>query len=448
MVSTTLSSLSLRRASANGLRGVLYSGVDLSVDPGTCHCITGPTGSGKSTLLRTLAGLHGPGPHGQALLNNQSVTAALPGRIGLILQNPDTQLLCPDVGSELAFGLENLCVPPAEMNGRMLRAMGRVGLDLPLDQAVTTLSVGQKYKLLLAAMLVMEPDVLLLDEPCAQLDQAGIAAVNAVLKDFLARGGMAVICEHDPAPLDVITHVHALRDQTLAPACPVVRQALPSPPPLQAGAAVVSVHSAAVTLGQIPLWQNVSLTLVRGEIALLHGANGSGKTTLLRCLTGFQHLSHGEARVLGAVPRPAALRGRVGYLIQNPARQLTADTVAEQVAQPLHFLRVPPARRNEQVAAVLDSLGLARLADQPPFLLSHGEQHLVALAAVLAPRPELLLLDDPFVGLDAACTRLVWAMLHQASMDGTAVLCALHRRPCVHAAHSLYHVDAQGVHPC
>ena len=154
--------------SAAGLAGPLYSGAGLEVGPGECVCIVGPTGSGKSTLLRTLAGLHEAGRDGRVLLGGRPVSDALPGRIGLVLQNPDTQLLCPDVGSELAFGLENLRVPPSEMTGRMLRALARVGLGdgtgaLELDRPVANLSVGQKYKLLLAAMLVMPVLALVMD---------------------------------------------------------------------------------------------------------------------------------------------------------------------------------------------------------------------------------------------------------------------------------------------
>ncbi|GAB6112660.1 ABC transporter ATP-binding protein [Desulfomicrobium salsuginis] len=443
--------LTLQNVSAAGIAGPLYSGVDLNVGPGECLCITGPTGSGKSTLLRTMAGLHPPGPGGKVLLDGHPVSEALPGRIGLILQNPDTQLLCPDIGSELAFGLENLRVTPAEMTGRMLQAMARVGLgaaEVTLDRPVGTLSVGQKYKLLLASMLVMDPSVLLLDEPCAQLDQPGIEALDAFLGHFLAAGGSVVLCEHDPIALTVIQRTLGIADATLRDVVHPAPVPLSSPPQLADTPFMARLSSASLELGDRRIWDNLNFTLRKGEIAIIHGDNGSGKTSLLRCLTGFQTLSSGTAEVLGLPPAPAKLRGRVGLLVQNPARQLTADTVLEEVSFPLEYRKLPKARRLELALEILDGLGLSDLAQRPPFLLSHGEQHLVALASVLAVEPELLLLDDPFVGLDPTSAARVWDILHTLCRGGTSVVCALHRRPATHGAHSIHRLDRTGLTPC
>jgi energy-coupling factor transport system ATP-binding protein len=443
--------LSLKNVGAAGLTGPLYSGVDLSVGPGDCVCITGPTGCGKSTLLRTMAGLHEPGPGGEVLLDGRPVSEALPGRVGLILQNPDTQLLCPDIGSELAFGLENLRVPPAEMTDRMLRAMARVGLDsraLPLDRPVGTLSVGQKYKILLAAMLVMEPDVLLLDEPCAQLDQGGIDALNAFLEDFLSSGGSVVLCEHDPAPLAAIETILGIADGILKPAAAPNPASLTAPPQAPGNDVVASMRGASLELGDKRIWDHLDFTLRKGEIAIIHGDNGSGKTSLLRCLTGFQAASGGHISVFGEPPTPARLRGRVGFLVQNPARQLTADTVMDEVSFPLRYRKLPETRRRELAMDILGGLGLEAMAPRAPFLLSHGEQHLVALASVLAVEPEMLLLDDPFVGLDPATTSRVWTVLHQAARNGTSILCALHRPPAAHGAHSLHVLRDRRLAPC
>ncbi|MBE1426668.1 energy-coupling factor transport system ATP-binding protein [Desulfomicrobium macestii] len=442
--------LTLENVGAAGLTGPLYSGVDLEVGPGECVCITGPTGCGKSTLLRTMAGLHEPGP-GRVLLDGQPVSQALPGRIGLILQNPDTQLLCADVGSELAFGLENLRVPPEKITSRMLGAMSRVGLDhdtLPLDRPVGTLSVGQKYKLLLAAMLTMEPHILLLDEPCAQLDQGGIDALNSILENFLAAGGSVVLCEHDPAPLRAIGRILGIANRTLRPAVVPPPVDLPAPPSVPGKTAVVTMENARLELGDKRIWERLDFTLHQGEIAIIKGGNGSGKTSLLRCLTGFESLSDGSASVFGLTPTPKGLRGRVGLLIQNPARQLTADTVLDEVSFPLTYRGLPKARCRELAMDILEKLDLVALAERPPFLLSHGEQHLVALASVLAVEPELLLLDDPFVGLDPASTTRVWSILHQACLDGTSVICTLHRSPAVHGAHSVHELRAMGLIPC
>ena len=443
--------LTLQKVWGAASAGPLYSGVDLHVGPGECVCITGPTGSGKSTLLRTMAGLHDPGPSGRALLDGRPVSEALPGRIGLIMQNPDTQLLCPDVGSELAFGLENLRMHPTEMTGRMLRAMSRVGLEvaeLPLDRPVGTLSIGQKYKLLLAAMLVMEPAVILLDEPCAQLDQSGIAALNAILEHFLAAGGSVVLCEHDPAPLAAIQRILGIANGTLRNTFNPAPDPVPSPPPLAKKSVVVRLSTASLELGDKIIWDNLNFALQKSEISIIYGNNGTGKSSLLRCLTGFQPLSSGSVEVLGLQPAPVKLRGKVGMLVQNPARQLTADTVLEEVLFPLSYRKLPKSRCHELAEAILDRVGLTSLAQHPPFLLSHGEQHLVALASVLAMDPELLLLDDPFVGLDPVGTARIWGILHSLSQGGTSIVCALHRKPVTHGAHSIHLLEDARLSPC
>jgi energy-coupling factor transport system ATP-binding protein len=438
--------LAAENLSARGLTGPLYSGVDLCVGPGECVCITGPTGCGKSTLLRTMAGLHDHGPEGKVLLDGRPVSRALPGRIGLILQNPEIQLFCPDIGSELAFGLENLCVPPADMGSRMQRALSRVGLNLPLDRPVNTLSVGQKYKLLLASVLVMEPSVLLLDEPCAQLDQDGIGAVNRILDVFLHDGGSVIICEHDPSVLTIAYRLHLIAEQPGDQSGPVLRDAGHST--ARSGGVVVKLDNAALDLGGFRVWENLDLSLSTGEIAIVLGPNGAGKTSLLRTLTGFLPLGAGHATVFGQHPTPKNLRGKVGLLVQNPSRQLTEDTVLEEVALPLTYKKFSKQRRAAEAKEILDSLNLTSLADKPPFLLSHGQQHLVALASVLAARPGLLLLDDPFVGLDPYHVAKVWNILDLASSEGAAVICALHRLPATRGAHSVYTLSRLGLETC
>jgi energy-coupling factor transport system ATP-binding protein len=297
-------------------------------------------------------------------------------------------------------------------------------------------------------MLVMEPRVLLLDEPCAQLDQDGLDALNSILEQFLIDGGSIVLGEHDPAPLRVIRHIHVITDNSLRPA-QEPRRPVPLPHPAPAEQTIVAhLERASLVLENRSIWEGLDLSLRKGEIAIIQGDNGSGKTSLLRCLTGFQPLSGGSVAVFGQRPAPATVRNRIGYLIQNPARQLTADTVLQEIALPYRFRKKTPAEATRLAEAVLDRLGLERLARRAPFLLSHGEQHLVALASVLAVNPEILLLDDPFVGLDADFVARVWAILHGMSESGVAVVCALHRKPAGHGAHTVFTLQRGGLTPC
>jgi len=148
---------------------------------------------------------------------------------------------------------------------------------------------------------------------------------------------------------------------------------------------------------------------------------------LLRCLTGFVRSTRGEVRIFGAEPRPEALRGRVGCLFQDPGRQLFENTVAEEVA--FTPKRLGMDDWEERVAETLALCGIEALADRSPHKLSYGQKHLVALACVLAPGPELLLLDDPFAGLDAGRMARVLGLIEAASGErGTAVIWSTHDR--------------------
>lgn len=426
-------------------RGALYENIDLRLEAGECCCILGATGVGKSTLLRHVAGLELFGSSGEVRIHGTGGQEGT-GRVGLILQNPETQFLCPDVGSELAFGLENLCLPPAGMEGRMRRALERVGLDVALSTPVRHLSMGQKYKLLLACFLVMDPDLLLLDEPCAQLDADGIAALAGMLTEFLGAGACVLMCEHEPGPLArLATSIHELRDGGLRAAAAPARPRVAPPDWRPDGKTVVEVRGVSLRRGTRTLWSGLDLSVRAGEIMLLCGPNGCGKSTLLRVLTGFQAVHGGEVRVFGASPRPAALRGRLGILHQNPGRQLTADTVAEEVGFALRQRRISAPDRAGRVAAWLDRLGLGAFAERSPFQLSYGEQHLTALASVLAVEPEVLLLDDPLAGLDAPSVERMWTVLQNVARRGTAIVCAMHREPESHGAHRAYFLDAGGV---
>lgn len=455
-------------------RPVLRS-VDLSIGPGQCHCLVGPTGCGKTTLLRAIRDLL---PEG----DRRGEIQVRAGGVGLVLQNPETQLLAPTVGSEAAFGLENRAVPPAEMAGRVSRALADVGLEKPWETPVDALSMGQKYRLILAGHLAMEPDLLLLDEPAAQLDRPGLDCLAETIRRLKDRGVAFLLCEHDPEPLAeviddwwrmdgrgrVIPSGPLARRRTAAFAsawtgtgeAPAGNSSLGTGRPKSpstgaepsetrpgwqregisrnpgsipsAGAEpstpMVTARNAAVTgEDDAPVWSGADFSIERGGRYLISGPNGAGKTTLLRAMVGFRPLSAGEVKIFGKPPRPSDLRGRVGLLHQNPARQLFEETVRDEVAFSLRrFGR--DRETGERVAAALVRCGIEDLADHSPHTLSFGQKHLVALASLLAWAPPLLLLDDPFAGLDAEMTGMVASALDRLNRErGTTIVWTAHR---------------------
>lgn len=174
--------------------------LNCEVEAGRCYCLTGPTGSGKTTLALALKGLLSAGRY-EGEIDMPSVDGSTAMAVGMVLQDPEVQLLTSSVGAEVAFGLENLCVDPADMPERVVAALQAVGLEKPLDYPVDKLSMGQKYRLLIAALLVMEPQLLILDEPGAQLDPEGLELLRECLLQLKKDGVAIILCEHRPESL-------------------------------------------------------------------------------------------------------------------------------------------------------------------------------------------------------------------------------------------------------
>ncbi|APG25208.1 ABC transporter ATP-binding protein [Syntrophotalea acetylenica] len=399
--------------------------VNLEIEAGCCYCLTGPTGSGKTTVALALKGLL-DSVDCSGTIDRFGTPDTREVRVGLVLQNPETQLLATTVGAEVAFGLENLCVDPQAMPARVEAALSLVDLCKPLDYPVAMLSMGQKYRLLVAALLVMEPQLLILDEPAAQLDPQGLAALCRVLSDLKARGVAVVLCEHRPGPLlEVVDRFWQMDGNGRL--FPGRWQAPEAPPAISAGQAGTDFADAPALLqvrdlsfsghGTVPVWKDVCFDIHRGQCVVVTGMNGTGKTTLLRVLAGFLKPGRGSIRIFDGEPEPRLLRRRLGCLFQNPQKQIFENTVREEIAFPLKRFGWPAADRAARIEETLRLCGIEHLIDASPHKLSYGQKHLVAIASVLAPAPEMLFLDDPFAGLDGARQRDVMDVLDSWSRE-------------------------------
>ena len=400
----------------------VLSDVRLTVGPGECHCIVGPTGSGKSSLLLAAAGLLSP--------ESLSGSIERDARPGSVFQNPGTQILFDHVGPETAFALENEGVPPEDMPGRVARALAEADLPVPTHTPTDSLSMGRQYRLVLAGALVSEPGLLLLDEPCAQLDPDGCAAVARVIDATVKRGGGVLLCEHRPAPLaELITHWWRIEDGGL-------RQSGPSPEPAPAsrqGAParhtaappLMDIRGLAIRRGSNQVFSGLDLTIRQGEAVHVEGGNGTGKSTLVRIMSGFLAPDSGSVTLFGAPVTPARLRGKVGLVLQSPSGQLFEDTVLKELA--FAARRKGLADHEGRARRMAERLGIDSLLDRPPFLLSYGQQRLTALGACLTQEPDLLLLDDPFAGLDRDARERVHAQLDaERAKRGMAVVITGH----------------------
>jgi energy-coupling factor transport system ATP-binding protein len=409
-------SLALRGAGWTFDAGGTVGPIDLDVAEGERVWLAGRSGAGKSTLLRRAAGLGGWGrPFGHVSAGGSDPAgwspADRPVGLALVAQEPADQLVCGTVAEELAFGPRNAGWPPARIAAAMPAWLDEIGLEIDVDRDPRTLSGGEQQRLAVAASLAAGARLLLLDEPLAQLDPTGADALLAALVRASARGVAVLLAEHRlERCLPWATRVVVLEHGTFAGpgaldrlVTPARRSWPPDPPP---GEVVCEIRGLDVRRGPRAVLAEVDLTLRRGERVALLGPNGSGKTSLLGTLSG--RLT-GRPVVSGVLEIP-----------QDPDLTLFGATVRDEIAYG------PRDRRLAADAAPLASaFGLDTLLDRAPQSLSRGERLRVAVAAGLACRPDLLLLDEPTAGQDPDAVEAVAAAL-RTGMSGGALFFATH----------------------
>ena len=392
--------------------------VHLTLNAGELVVLAGSTGSGKSTLLNCLTGIapeHTGGKlSGQVLYQNQEIsTWSIRQRsqfMGIMLQNVETQLFSDRVWEEVVFGLENWNLPPREIQDLAQAALIEFDLVTQQDWTIRQLSAGQKQRLLLACLLTRHPDLLLLDEPFAFLDTAGVHLLLQLLQQRVEQGQGVLLIEHRLELLQGVCD-RAYRidggcvspwdlSKLPAPAQSPVDARLPTrqPSPRQDSLVVLQTHN--LSWGGYPPFPD--LRVLPGDIVLLQGDNGCGKTTLLKLLSGLLKPSTGYLEIQGRdVTRQSVVQIAqvVGFVLQNPNHQLFAESVEAEVMQP----GVVP----NEAQQLLERLNLSHCADKHPHALSQGQKRRLALGAVLARQPRICLLDEIMVGQDATSLELM-----------------------------------------
>ena len=464
-----------------GRKNAALSDVDLDIAPGERVLVLGPSGSGKSTLMGGLAGLLGGAEEGEAtgtLTVDGVAPAEARGRVGLLMQDPEAQVVLARVGDDVAFGMENLGVAREEIWPRVENSLEAVGLSVPLDHSTTELSGGQKQRLALASILAMGPGLLLLDEPTANLDPSGVAEVRAAVETVVERtGATVVVVEHrvdvwaslvdrvivvaDGAiaadgPLDEVLAQQGdtLRERGIwLPGDDVAAEVGPAPkvPPassesLEGGARGTTpiTRVTGLTIGydaSAPVRSGIDLTIERGVSTCIVGANGAGKSTFALTLAGLLPPLAGTVEVEtadGTVGDPhewssKQLLGRMSMVFQEPEYQFLAATVAEELA-------IGPraaGMTDEEIAPLVDehleALGLTALARANPMTLSGGEKRRLSVATALISAPELLILDEPTFGQDRG-TWLGLVRLLRAALERGVTLVSITHDPAFVAA--------------
>lgn len=411
------------------------------------------------------------------------------GEVGLVFQDFEAQLFSTNVELEVAFGPENFAVEREEMRRRVASMLARVRLEGFEGRQPATLSGGQKQRLAIASVLAMEPKILCLDEPTTDLDPVGKLGVFEIAAELKDRDDVTlIVVEHeteetldadriivlrdgkvvaDRPARDVLSDVELLEESRVMPLGVsrffhergVPRDELPLTPEegiaefhgrglrvdaekhreLVAadearegsyGEPIVEVESLSHRYpGGFVALEGVDLEVRRGEFLAVLGQNGSGKTTLVKHFNGLLSPTGGSVRVAGEDTVESGIRRlgqTVGYVFQNPDHQIFSDTVRDEVAFGPKIRGTGDEEVEKRVSEALSAVGLEGYEDEDPFGLTKGERQRVAVASVLAVRPEVLILDEPTTGLDYAEQRSMMELIRSLNEGGSTIVVVTH----------------------
>ena len=465
------------------------SNISFTILQGEFVILCGPSGCGKSTLLRHLKSCLTP--HGlftgeiryQGTLLSELSQREQAERIGYVLQSPENQVVTDKVWHELAFGLESLGYDTPTIRRRVAEIAAFFGIENWFYKDVAELSGGQKQLLSLASVMAMQPGVLVLDEPTAQLDPIAAADFLSLLGKINRELGTTIILtEHrleeafpfatrvivmdagtiicDDKPENVGLQLKDkgsgmfLAMPTAMRVWAAVETKLDCPMTVRDGSSFLSqrgkeqsllplskkespVYPEEVTLECEDLWfhyekdspdvvKGFSLKLCKGEFYAILGGNGAGKSTTLKVISGLRSAYRGDVR----------LYGKLGHLPQNPQTLFVKRTVREDLYEVFRGRKITKEQQDIEIARIVELCDLREFLDRHPYDISGGEQQRTALAKVLLTAPDVLLLDEPTKGFDAEFKVTFALILRRLVAQGTTILMVSHDVPfCAEYAH-------------
>lgn len=420
---------------------------DLSFEcrPGELLLIAGASGCGKTTLIRCINGLI-PRSYkgeltGRVVLDGQDSKdwplARISQRIGTVLQDPERQILGTIVLNEVAFGLENLGLARNEIIERVDEALRLLKISDLRDRQTFNLSGGEKQKVALAGVLAMRPSILLLDEPLASLDPASAQGTLEMVRYLAGEGITVLMVEHR---VEDVLRFHPDRVMFLSegelrylgaaeglmsavnyrevklPAPDIVSLARKDPAPAEIqvlpGAAgpfsgpeaLVKFEDVSFGYDSAPdVLHDINVEIRRGDVIAVLGPNGAGKTTLVKQAIGLLKPRSGRVVVDGRDTREASvaeIASTLGYVFQSPSHMLFAPTVYDELAFGPMNLKHTKDQIEKEVKQAIQIVNLAEREKDPPLALSFGQQKRVSIAAILAMRSRILVMDEPTAGQD------------------------------------------------
>jgi energy-coupling factor transport system ATP-binding protein len=426
-------------------QGAAIHNISFVAKPGEVLLIAGASGCGKTTLIRAINGLiprsYKGEMSGEVLVFGEEVKdwklSQISQKIGTVLQDPERQILGTKVVNEVAFGLENLGMPRKEIYKRVDEALEFLKISHLRSRETFNLSGGEKQKVALAGILAMRPFIILLDEPLASLDPASAQDTLDAVRALADQGLSVLMVEHrvedvmrihpervmymnegeirylgDVAGLSKVVNYREVK----LPAEDIVERAKLDPAPVEInvlpGAAGNGAGKEAlvqfenVTFGyeaDREVLHGINLDINRGDVIAVLGPNGAGKTTFVKHAIGLLKPKNGRVLVGGHDTREASvaqIAQMLGYVFQSPSHMLFAPTVREELAFGPTNMKHTKEQIEQEVKEALKIVNLSDKENDPPLALSFGQQKRVSIAAILAMRSQILVMDEPTAGQD------------------------------------------------
>ncbi|QVK19351.1 energy-coupling factor ABC transporter ATP-binding protein [Mycoplasmatota bacterium] len=477
----------------NSTKEKVLDNVNFKINEGEFVVLCGESGCGKTTLLKLFKKQLAPyGEKSGEVLYNGTDISALDERIsvtdiGFVMQNPDNQIVTDKVWHELAFGLENMGESISVIRRKVAEISGFFGISDWYRKKTSELSGGQKQLLILASIMVMQPKVIILDEPTSQLDPIAASEFIATLKKINNELGITILLvEHRLEEVFPIASKAILMDKA---------RVLLIDSPREVGKKLKNINGHKMNLGmpssirifnqfdiddECPLtvregkdflnkhfntevkslkidklnYENreialeiaegyfryerdlpdvlsgLNLKVYKNEMICILGGNGAGKTTTLKILNGLKRLYRGKLRIWGKkikeYNKNSLYRNNIASLPQNPQTLFVKSTVYEDLLEVTKIMEYDKKESKEMIADITEKLEIEHLYNRHPYDLSGGEQQKAAFAKILLMKPKIILLDEPTKGIDAYSKKVLADILAQLKQEGITIVMVTH----------------------